>query len=642
MTDAAPFLGSQGFARRINLRAGPVVAGFEPDSGFLRHIRAGGHEVLRGIYAVVRDHNWGTVATRLRDLKVTQGEDWFEVAFTAICRQDGIAFDWRGTISGRADGTIRYGFDGIAQSGFRRNRIGFCILHPVAVAGTPCRIQTAAGETRETAFPDAISPQQPFLDLRAIEHQVGPGLAARAEMEGDVFETEDQRNWSDASFKTYCTPLSRPYPARVEAGECIVQAVTLAVSPVPALTVAAPSVIASQARVAIAFGSVAGKLPSLGLGAASHGQAPDRVQIDRLRVLRPAHLRVDLVPSDPGGADALARGLGQAGTLGTRVEVALHLGADPEIELSAIAEMAGADAPVARWLALSRTAAVTPDGLVPMARRHLTAVAPRAAFGAGTDAFFTELNRDPPRPGQADFVFFSLNPQVHAFDNASIVETLEAQPQMLHDARRIANGRPVAVTPVTLRPRGAPSPTDDEANGTALPPDVDPRQATLFAAGWTLGTIAALADADSLTLFQTTGWRGVMDGPGIRRDLFPVAEGGVFPVYHLLADLGEFVGADVLSVRLDDPRGVACLALRAGDRLRVLVANLTPRPLTATLDRAPFRDGVRITMLDDRTLPQAMRQPEAFRQLSGLSVQGGPLDIALGPCAIARIDGVAA
>ena len=30
---------------------------------------------------------------------------------------------------------------------------------------------------------------------------------------GDVFEMEDQRNWTDASFKTYCTPLRQPFPA---------------------------------------------------------------------------------------------------------------------------------------------------------------------------------------------------------------------------------------------------------------------------------------------------------------------------------------------------------------------------------------------------------------------------------------------
>ncbi len=35
-------------------------------------------------------------------------------------------------------------------------------------------------------------------------------------MEGEVFEMEDQRNWTDASFKTYCRPLALPIPYRLE------------------------------------------------------------------------------------------------------------------------------------------------------------------------------------------------------------------------------------------------------------------------------------------------------------------------------------------------------------------------------------------------------------------------------------------
>ena len=35
---------------------------------------------------------------------------------------------------------------------------------------------------------------------------------------------EDQRNWTDASFKTYSTPLSEPIPVTVKAGTRISQA----------------------------------------------------------------------------------------------------------------------------------------------------------------------------------------------------------------------------------------------------------------------------------------------------------------------------------------------------------------------------------------------------------------------------------
>lgn len=40
---------------------------------------------------------------------------------------------------------------------------------------------------------------------------------------------EDQRNWTDASYKTFCTPLHLPYPVRVRKGVRIDQAVELGI-----------------------------------------------------------------------------------------------------------------------------------------------------------------------------------------------------------------------------------------------------------------------------------------------------------------------------------------------------------------------------------------------------------------------------
>ena len=61
---ASPILLSGSDASRrapIPLRAGPLTLLFEPDLAFLRYVRLGEREVLRGVYAAVRDRNWGTV-----------------------------------------------------------------------------------------------------------------------------------------------------------------------------------------------------------------------------------------------------------------------------------------------------------------------------------------------------------------------------------------------------------------------------------------------------------------------------------------------------------------------------------------------------------------------------------------------------
>jgi hypothetical protein len=110
---------------------------------------------------------------------------------------------------------------------FQRNRIGICVLHPITeCAGQPCLVEHSDGKQESGAFPKLISPWQPFYDVRKISYSVA-GVKGELEFEGDEFEMEDQRNWSDASFKTYCTPQSRPKPVTVQPGDKVRQAVRL-------------------------------------------------------------------------------------------------------------------------------------------------------------------------------------------------------------------------------------------------------------------------------------------------------------------------------------------------------------------------------------------------------------------------------
>ncbi|TIX20908.1 MAG: hypothetical protein E5V34_14810, partial [Mesorhizobium sp.] len=92
-------------------------------------------------------------------------------------------------------------------------------LHPIAgLAGSPITVEHTDGSVVETKLAQLIDPWQPFKDLRAITHEVRPGVTAECRMEGEVFEMEDQRNWSDASYKTYVRPLALPWPYVLPAG----------------------------------------------------------------------------------------------------------------------------------------------------------------------------------------------------------------------------------------------------------------------------------------------------------------------------------------------------------------------------------------------------------------------------------------
>lgn len=85
------------------LTAGPVTAELEPSSGFLRYVRLGDRELLRGC-AAVRNHNRGTVAPIIRDLETHVESDRFAVRFVPECREGALELRWQGEIRGEADG----------------------------------------------------------------------------------------------------------------------------------------------------------------------------------------------------------------------------------------------------------------------------------------------------------------------------------------------------------------------------------------------------------------------------------------------------------------------------------------------------------------------------------------------------------
>ena len=199
------------------MRAGPLVAQLE--GADLRYVRLGDVELVRRLYVAVRDQNWGTVPMTLSNVELDAREDSFRLIFDARHTEREVDFRWRGELAGGADGSLDYSLDGVAESDFRYNRIGFCILHPAENAGRRYRARTPDGMLEDT-LPDTIGvqrivdglPAPIFPSFEELEVEVAGGLWARFELEGDLFEMEDQRNWTDASFKTYSTPLRLGFP----------------------------------------------------------------------------------------------------------------------------------------------------------------------------------------------------------------------------------------------------------------------------------------------------------------------------------------------------------------------------------------------------------------------------------------------
>lgn len=622
-TPAAPMLA---------LHAGNLSLAY--DAGKLRYIRLGEHELLRGIYAAVRDHNWATIPGVLRDVQMETDADAFRISFTSEHQANEVHFIWRGEIVGTADNTIRYTFDGEALSSFRRNRVGFCVLHPADMAGKPVQIEHIDGTSETAVFPTTISPHQPFKDIRAMTYEAMPGLYAQTRMEGDTFETEDQRNWTDASFKTYCTPLAQPYPALIEAGTRVQQTITLKVlGSLPEIATGDKALrlhVDSSRRM---------PLPSLGLGTASHGEALTARQVERLKALHLHHLRYDLRFVD-GWQTRLKQAWSEAQAVGAEIELAVHLSEDAAAQLDALRQEADALGLRGTILLFQRGAVTTQPATVVAARAAFEGDAHDLRIGGGTDAWFTELNRNRVDAALLDVLAFSVNPQVHAFDNASLVEMLPTLTTILQSARLFAGETPLVVSTVTLKPRWNPSATAAEApSADVMPKQVDARQMSLFGAGWTLGSLACLASAGSLTYFETTGWLGVMErtsGASVP-DQFPSVPDSVYPMYHVFADVGEFAGGEALSVTSSEPLRFSGLALRKDDRLRVMVANHTDQRLHITLEGA---EGSFVAKaLDEVTAESAISRPEEYRAADGHAIPSDRnMTIELLPYAVVTLD----
>jgi hypothetical protein len=580
-----------GFARRVSLGALQFTC---VPSG-LRHIRFGGTEVLAGVHLVVRDPLWGTLVPEVLETASSR-DDGGGVMIRWRARQGNgeISFSWDGVIEARDAGTgeaeLSFTVDGSAEAGFLANRVGLCLLHPMALAGLPAQTLPARdGEADGTAgwragrFPADVAPWQPFLSFSGLRHPLADGDdrgTAEIVLTGDAFETEDQRNWTDASFKSYCPPLDRPHPRRYLAGQRVTQQMRLRLTrPAGGAGTAGGTPGPAAARRTDAAAPIAfkindrkiGRLPAIGLGLAGAGVPVTDADRDLLRALGLSHLHAVVDLGGSGWRDDLRRALDEAAMLGCQADLEIVAAGPGELGevAAALARGGDRDGAVGRVFVYERQSSQTTRDLA-------AAWAASGPPSGGSRADFAQLNRAELATELLDAVAFGVCPQVHADDDESIMETLTAQPVVARCALALARGHPLVVGPVTLTPRFNPVAPD-----APRAPANDPRQAMAMTAAWTAGSIAALgyAGASALTYFETAGAGGVLAGAAPLPAGFP-APGAVYPVYHVLSLLTPLAGRPLLAAASQDPARVAVLAVDAGPGPLVVLANLRPEPTT--------------------------------------------------------------
>jgi hypothetical protein len=203
--------------RPTRLHAGMWSVEVERATGWVRCVRLGGHEVARAVYANVRDENWKTLSQRMVHHRAAQEEGRFEAHWQIDL--DDIGFTWK--VAVMCDGkSLSIDWTGESSQEFQTRRTGLCLLHPLELKGLPCEVVHSDGSVESGAFPILVEPHQPFFDIAGMLHGVG-GAKVHISFLGEVFEMEDQRNWTDASFKTYCRPQAWEQPYAIVSGATI-------------------------------------------------------------------------------------------------------------------------------------------------------------------------------------------------------------------------------------------------------------------------------------------------------------------------------------------------------------------------------------------------------------------------------------
>ena len=392
------------------------------------------------------------------------------------------------------------------------------------------------------------------------------GVAIAVQFEGDIFEMEDQRNWTDASFKTYSTPLAMPFPVELSAGTHVSQSLVICAERV------SEDDAATGEGVTIELERIAAAVPSIGVLASTRpgAIAPRTMPAD--------FVMVELDTRQNNWVDVLDRAAIEAGELPLDVRIVTD---DPPQIDTVIA--AAASLQLVRLGVFSPSSQTTTEPAWEALKAAVTRHGLAVEIVGGGRSHFTELNRRHGLlPAGLSSLTFSSTPQMHAVERAQVIESVSVQRITAEQAVAIAGDRPVHVGPVTLRARynsvattDPPRDPDDVTEGYGaefVAFATDPRQTSSALAAWTIASAAAFAvpGVATITWFEASGPRGIVD-----------AAGAPYPVAAAITALHELGGRPLW--RAEPADGVWAIGATLDGRVVILVASLVASAVTVDI-----------------------------------------------------------
>jgi len=521
---------------------------FELARAAVRNVRYKNVQIIDLLYTAIRPWDWSTLDPdqHSEDVKVTD-----DICVITIKDLFAGALDARTEITISKDNkfTVAYELRGLAEYPVNRWGICFC-LNSADWMGS-----TVKSQGNQYQLPAAISPQRVvdgvtqglFPASNEMLFTAPDQRSIKVVSTGKVLEAEDQRNWTDNTYKIYSGSLSEPRPFVTSAGSLWQQSVIFEIGP-PSKPVADGSKIIVKEI---------DSLPSIGLQFNTDSLLPLDALNTALFLLDIDHIRIN-------EESLTAQKINTVSTNGLIVEAALlssHSGDKLHHEIEHLNKQIPAGS---RILIQREGREIVEIGDLPMNQSL-------SSFIPGTDAYLVDLHRNKYEFGES--ISYSMVPTVHSSDTDTIFKTLYTQRESIQFAQEFL-AQQVLISPITFSTRGNPETghaRDQRINFAN--PEMALRIRTIEGAAWTLGSIFALASAGA----YSGTWHELFGEFGI---IYPDGDAIKFsPTFHALAALGAHHAHEItIATSLDN----SWVAFENREAKKIVVASLRPWAIEIT------------------------------------------------------------
>jgi len=379
------------------------------------------------------------------------------------------------------------------------------------------------------------------LYIRALTHEVLPGVSVCCRMTGEAFEMEDQRQWNDASYKTYVRPLDLPWPYTIPKAEKFEQSIELSIiNSVEKSTQIQPKHDLQRCTISISKAKTPKPMPQIGLGLEPQHLAGALECQALLTRLAPQQM-VLWYELDKHSVDHLKQ--------------ATHLcnSINAKIELQAVIPDNDFKAEIAELAIRCRQEKINLSAIHVAPAMYLNSLMPGPSW---------------PNVTKLATLYDEVRLQ---FPDIAIVKT----------CRSFSPSTPYHVGPSSIamrfNPYGAKT-VDNPNNKRVAMSRMDPRQRGLLNAAWTTGYAAHMirGDIDCINLHAPTGEFGIFNHQETwQRPGFDGSDKEVYPVYSVLAGLTAAAGKPQLCSHSSMSREVEVFGYEDNGKHVVWIANLT-------------------------------------------------------------------